>query len=528
MMNHIIKLPLAVSLGIVSAMPTFARAEHNADNTVVYKPNVIMIYADDMGMGMISCMGQKQFSTPNIDKLFHQGTQFLHSYGCMVSAASRAALLTGYYDVRGDKVTVSGGGQLLFDKADDSEATRAGLDAQCRAVEDKIDSRDVTLPQGDMYLPQVFQKSGYVTAEVGKLDYGWTATRNQLTRHGWDYYYGYLDHVGCHGYYPPYVFENGELVLVEGNTHTDCAKTKENETEATFAHRWNMEGKKQYAQDLFDDKMAEFIRTNKDKPFFLLHTTMLPHGPVMVTEVYDEVKNNPSLTQIEKEYASMVIRLDRAVGRLMDEVERQGIADCTIFIFSSDNGHEIYYAQAGRVSKPFGRYDDWNTKYYSDTHGDVFDGNGGLRGFKRQNSEGGPRVPMALYWPGHIPSGVTCDQFVAHIDLLPTFAEMLGVEIDSRYPKDGVSFLPALMEGKELPSGRLYVYSSYQGPAIVSGDGFKVRYNTTAKDYDMYNLLEDPQERNNVAEKYPDRFALLKARLIEECGGDINNGICYY
>ncbi|RGD77586.1 sulfatase-like hydrolase/transferase [Bacteroides caccae] len=524
------KARLSLTLGVGVAVPfvTFAQNLKTVQNPKACKPNVIMIYADDMGMGMLSCMGQKQFQTPNIDRLFHQGTQFSHTYGCMVSAASRASLLTGYFDVRKEKIRVSRAHQLLFDKADDTEATHDALDAKCKAVEDNIDKNDVNLPQGDWYLPQIFQQAGYVTAQIGKLDYGWTATRDQLTRHGWDHYFGYLDHVGCHGYYPPYLFEDGKLVLVEGNTHKDCAKTQENETAATYANRWNMEGKVQYAQDIFDDKMAAFIAKNKDNPFFLLHSTLLPHGPVMVTEVYDEIKNNPNLTQIEKEYASMVIRLDKVVGRLLEEVKKQGIADRTIFIFTSDNGHEIYYAQAGRVKKPYGAYDDWNTKYYSDIHGDVFNGNGGLRGFKRQNSEGGPRVPMAIYWPGHIPSGVICNQFVTHIDLIPTFAEMLGIGLNPQYPKDGVSIFSTLIDGTPLSANRYYVYSSYQGPAIVNNAGFKVRYNMTAKDYDMYYLLNDPQERRNIATQYPQRFEAMKNQLIKVCGGDITKGICHY
>lgn len=517
---------LTLGLGVLAPIP--AMADVGGQPASVEKPNVIFIYADDMGMGMLSCMGQKQFMTPNIDRLFRQGTQFSHAYGCMVSAASRASLLTGYYDVRKEKVRVSGGSQLLLDKADDTEETRASLDAQCRAIEDKIDLGDVRLPEGDYYLPQVFRQAGYVTGEIGKLEYGWTATRAQMTRHGWDYYYGYLDHVGCHGYYPPFLFENGKVVLVEGNTHRDCAKTREGETAATYADRWNMEGKTQYAQDLFDEKMKEFIATNKDKPFFLFHPTLLPHGPVMVKEVSEQVKNNPNLTQIEKEYASMIIRLDSVVGMLMDEVERQGIADRTMFVFSSDNGHEIYYSQAGRVGKPFGSYNDWTTTYYSDKHGDVFNGNGSLRGFKRQNSEGGPRVPMAVYWPGKVPAGVMCDQFVAHIDLLPTFAEMLGVTIGESVKKDGVSILNTVMKADKLPENRYIVYSSYQGPAIVTNEGFKVRYNTYAQDYDMYDLKADPQERENVAGKYSARFEELKALLLEECDGNIQKGVCGY
>lgn len=527
---------LSLSLGLSLASPIAAFSQNamtpeNHDNSILHnidKPNVIMIYADDLGMGMISCMGQKHFKTPNIDRLFHQGTRFSHAYGCMVSAASRASILTGYFDIRKDKINVSGAPQLLFDKTDDSESTRSALDAKCAVVENDIDNSDVNLPQGDLYLPQIFQKAGYVTAQIGKLDYGWTATRGQMTRHGWDHYYGYLDHVGCHGYYPPYLFEDGKLILIEGNTHKDCAKTRENETPAAYAYRWNMEGKMQYAQDLFDEKMAQFIADNKDKPFFLHHPTLLPHGPVMVTEVYDEVKHNPALSQIEKEYASMIIRLDKAVGRLIDEVEKQGISDRTIFIFTSDNGHEIYYAQAGRIKKPYGAYDDWNSKYYSDSHGDIFNGNGGLRGFKRQNSEGGPRVPMAIYWPGHIPAGAECNQFVAHIDLLPTFADLLHVNINPDFPKDGVSILSTIVNGTPLNADRYYAYSSYQGPAIVDNEGYKVRYNTTAKDFDMYFLLDDPQERRNVAIKYPQRFEQMKKKLIDICNGDINNGICYY
>lgn len=510
-------LPL---IGTCTFIPSVATAQ-NAKSFADEKPNVILVYADDMGMGMLSCLGQRQIMTPNIDKLFRQGTQFTHAYGCMVSAASRASLLTGYSDIRKEKIRVSGGGQLLLDPA-----TMTGQ--QVADIEARIDKNDVNLPEGDLYLPQVFSKAGYVTGEIGKLEYGWTATRDQLKRHGWDYFYGYMDHVGCHGFYPPFLFENDNIVPIEGNTHKDCAKTHEPETAEAYAQRWNMEGKKVYSQDLFDEKMKEFIRTNKDKPFFLFHPTQLPHGPVMIPSVSEQVKDNPNLTQIEKEYASMVIRLDSVVGMLMDEVEAQGIADRTMFIFASDNGHEIYYAQSGRVNKPFGAYDDWNTKYYSDTHNDVFNGNGSLRGFKRLNSEGGPRIPLAMYLPGTVPSAVRCDQFVSMYDLIPTFADLLGVELSAQYPKDGVSIASTLLDGTPLPADRYIPYSSYHGPAIVDNEGFKVRYNKKAQDYDMYYLIDDPQERKNVREKYPERFEDLKAKLLEVCGGNIDKGICGY
>ncbi len=438
----------------------------------------------------------------------------------MVSAAARASLLTGYSDVRKEKIRVSGGGQLLIDKASATEAKVSEIEA-------RIDANDRQLPAGDYYLPQVFKQAGYATGQIGKLEYGWTVTRSQMTRHGWDHYYGYLDHVGCHGFYPPFLFEDGNIVMIDGNTRTDCAKTREGETQATYDHRWDMTGKKQYSQDLFDEKIKSFIQTNKDKPFFLYHPTLLPHGPVMIPSVSPQVKDNPNLTQIEKEYASMVIRLDSVVGMIMDELVVQGIEDNTILIFTSDNGHEIYYSQAGRVSKPWGQYNDWDNVYYSDKHGDVFNGNGSLRGFKRQNSEGGPRVPMAIYLPGIVPGAVRSNEFVAHYDLIPTFAEMLGVQLSDTYQKDGTSFWKNLMEGEVLPE-RYIVYSSYQGPAIVSNTGFKVRYNTSAQQYDMYNLLLDPQERTNIAANDPNMFLKLRVKLIQHCGNNINNGICGY
>lgn len=492
------------------------------ENIPAVRPNVIFIYADDMGMGMLSCLGQKEFRTPNIDKLFSKGVQFTHTYGCMVSAASRASLLTGYNDIRNkDKINVSNGGLLLLEPATYSER-------EVTSIEARIDQNDKTLPEGDYYLPQIFKQAGYVTAEIGKLEYGWTATRNQMKRHGWDYYYGYLDHVGCHGYYPPFLFENGEIVPVAGNTLKDCGKTMEPETGEAFAARWNMAGKTTYSQDLFDDKMIEFIRTNKDKPFFLFHPSQLPHGPVMIPEVNERVRNNTHLTQIEKEYASMVIRLDDVVGKLMAEVETLGIADKTMFVFASDNGHEIYYAQKGRVNKPFGRYNDWDNRYYSDMHGDVFNGNGSLRGFKRQNSEGGVRVPLAFYLPEILPKGMQVTQYASMYDLIPTFADLLNIELSSQYPKDGLSIWPTITNQMALPHDRTIIYSSYQGPAIVRQDGYKVRYNTFAKDYDMYFLPSDPQERTNIASSQPEIFQELKSLLLEACDGSIDKGRCNY
>lgn len=166
----------------------------------VTHPNIIYIYADDMGMGMLSAYGQQQFTTPNIDRLVQQGTSFSRAYGCMLSAPARASLLTGYHDCHGtDKWNISRGAAFSVSLSDTASIAK---------MEKEINAEDIRLPEGDFYLSQIFKKAGYTTAQIGKLEWGFTATRKQMRDHGWDYYYGYLDHVRCHGFYPPTRWRN--------------------------------------------------------------------------------------------------------------------------------------------------------------------------------------------------------------------------------------------------------------------------------------------------------------------------------
>lgn len=481
------------------------------------RPNVIFIYADDLGKGMLSAYGQRHFSTPNIDRLFNEGVAFEQAYGCMLSAPARASMLTGYHDCRQDKWKINGGAQFVnLSKEEDIAAT-----------EKQIDANDLLLGKEDLYLPQVFKQAGYVTGEIGKLEWGFTASRNQMKAHGWDYYYGYLDHVRCHGFYPPYLFENGEIVRIEGNTRKDCGKSIEQETPETYAQRWDMTGKKTYSQDLFLEKILEFIRTNRDKPFFLYHPTQLPHGPVAIPEVDPEIAKSTLLTPIEKEYASMVKMLDNQVGIILDELRRLGLEEKTMLVFASDNGHEIYYSQKGRCEKPYrdireNRYfDDFNYKYYSEAAGDIFNGNAGMAGLKRSNLQGGVNIPLAVYWKGQLPAQKNT-QVVAAYDLLTTAAD--AFQIPLRTKKDGTSLLPVL-EGNSLPKERYVVFGSNYGPAIVVNDGWKLRYYKAKDIFELYYLPEDPRETTDRAKENPEKVAQLKALLMKECQGDLKNGI---
>lgn len=511
---------LFITMGLV-AIPLSGWGHLPTNKVNAKYPNVIYIYADDMGIGMLSAYGQTQFTTPNIDNLVKKGTSFSNAYGCMLSAPSRASLLTGYHDCHGDKWRITNGAQFVMDVKDTSNIA---------SIEKQLDNNDIRLPEGDFYLPQVFRKAGYTTAQIGKLEWGFTATRRQVREHGWDYYYGYLDHVRCHGYYPPFLFDNGTIVSINGNAHRNCGKSIENETSETLTERWNRNGKEVYSQDIFLDKILTFIRNNKDRPFFLYHPTQLPHGPVAVPAIHPELADNINLTTIEKEYATMVKLLDNTVGSIIAELERLGIADNTIVVFSSDNGHEIYYSQKGRCEKPYRNmltgtlFDNYKDKYYSSESGDIFNGNAGMAGLKRSNLEGGIHIPLIFYCKGMIPEGKVCNEYVSNYDFLPTMADFLGISLPVH--KDGISFLSSIFHKKSVtPKERYLIFGSNEGPAIIMSNGWKLRSYLKRNAWELFYLPDDPQELQDVSLKYPERVNKMKALLLKECGGDIQNGV---
>ncbi|GGW47762.1 arylsulfatase [Arenibacter certesii] len=482
------------------------------------KPNVILIYADDLGRGLLSTEGQKIIKTPNIDGLAREGMRFENAYGAMLCAPARASLITGYHDAHGNRWKITSGNAY-------SNISKGKMGQE--EIESKLNEQLGETPIEEVFLAEIFKSTGYVTGEIGKLEWGFSATDKQMQRHGWDYYYGFLDHERCHGFYPPFLFENGKLIEIEGNTRADSGKSTELETEETYNERWNMEGKTTYSQNLFLEKIIGFIRKNKDRPFFLYHPTQLPHGPVAIPEVHEEFVNDERLTQIEKEYASMVKMLDDHVGNIMNELKTLGIDDNTMVIFTSDNGHEIYYSQEGRILKPVRNmetgefFDNIDTKFYSGIAGDVFDGNDGMAGIKRSNWEGGVRVPLIVRWPGKIKPGATSNTLVANYDFMATMAHLLDYKVPEA--KDGVSYLPELL-GQKGRSQEYVVYSSFIGPAIVTHDGWKLRYFAPKDIFQLYFLPNDYREECNIITQKKEKAEEPKSILIEECGGDLNNG----
>ena len=494
----------------------------NANSKTVEKPNVILIYADDLGRGLLGTYGQNIIKTPNIDKLANEGIRFDNAYGCMLCAPARASLITGMHDCHSKEWNITQAG--IYKKLDKAFT----LDE----IKEKI--HDVAIPaqKDDVFLGQVAQQAGYITAEFGKLEWGFATTPERIERHGWDYHFGYYDHVRCHGFYPPFLFENGEKIEIPGNTRNDCGKTGEPETQETYEKRWNMEGKSVYSENLIMDKLLRFIENNNpgktQKPFFIYFPTQLPHGPVAIPKVHPDFIQNKNLTEIEKEYASMVKMLDDDVGRIYSKLEDLNIADNTIIIFTSDNGHEIYYSKKNRCSKNRNKslagdaYDNINTKYYSVLNGDVFDGNDGMAGLKRSNWEGGTRIPLFWYWKDKIQAGVISSQMVSNYDFLNTLAEIVGQKQVAG--KDGISYAKTLFGEKSLERDYT-VYASYMGPAIVTKEGWKLRYYLQKNVFQLYYLPDDYKEENDLSQQNTAKIEKLKTILFEECDRDWENGV---
>jgi arylsulfatase A-like enzyme len=483
------------------------------------KPNIILIMADDLGMGLLSHEGQEIIQTPHIDKLATEGISFTNAYSAMLCAPSRAALITGLHDCHAEGFEITNSG--IYKDISTGKRTR-------EEIENLIDNTLSPIPEDAPFIAKIAKEAGYTTAQFGKLEWGFAASHQQMEAHGWDYYFGYLDHTRAHGFYPPFLFENGNLVTIEGNTRPDCGKTKEPETQAAYNDRWDMEGKKVYSQNLFMERILQFISDNKDRPFFLYFPTQLPHGPVSVPEVHADFIDNDSLTQIEKEYASMVKMLDDNVGQIMNTLKSLGMDENTVVIFSSDNGHEIYYTQKGRILKPYRNmktgevFDNFNAKYYSKLGGDVFNGNNGRAGLKRSNLQGGIEVPLFIRWPNKIKAGQENSRLVANYDLLATIAEMTGNKATIK--TDGLSFYPELVGKEPTQEHEFIVYSSFYGPTLITNDGWKIRTYLPKEAFELYYLPDDYREENNLANNYPEKLAKLKDKLLNACDGDFTNG----
>lgn len=432
----------------------------NASNEKVQSPNIIFILADDLGIGDLGCYGQKVIKTPAIDNLAENGMKFTQHYsGSTVSAPSRCVLMTGKHTghsyIRGNKGYIAEDGRKYDQNLGDAEVT----------------------------VGEVLKTKGYTTACVGKWGLGGPDGEGHPNNQGFDYFFGYLGQVNAHNYFPLQLFENNDVVKLDG---------------------------KVYSHDLIVEKALNFIDKNSDKPFFLYMTPTIPHAELIVPNneymgyesKFDEkpfkgIKTYCPQDKPRATFAAMVSRLDRDVQRVVDMLDKKGILDNTLIIFSSDNGthHE-------------GGHDP---KY--------FDSNSIYRGGKRDMYEGGIRTPFIVYWNGIIKKGSVSDHQSAFWDFMPTVCELTGANIPEN--TDGISYLPTLL-GKNGQKKHDYLFFEFYeqgGKRAVIKDNWKLIQldvnKKTGTRYELYDIKSDQSETKDLASVNPNKVEELK-KIMEQ------------
>jgi uncharacterized sulfatase len=241
-----------------------------------------------------------------------------------------------------------------------------------------------------------------------------------------------------------------------------------------------------YLTDYWTDEAGKVIEANRNRPFFLYLAHWGVHTPLQATrEDYEAVGDiQPERLRV---YAAMVRALDRSVGRIMDKLEEEGLADNTVIVFTSDNGG------AGYIGLP-----EVNAPY---------------RGWKITLFEGGIRVPMFVSWPGHIPANARINTPVAHVDLMPTLAAVAGAVLPAGVEIDGENLLPEATGSGHVNREDDAIFWSSGYYRVVRAGGWKLQVNPHQKKHWLFNLADDPTEQENLAETMPDKVAALQSLI---------------
>jgi len=331
-------------------------------------PNIIVVLADDLGIGNVSCYGADNFKTPNVDALAASGMRFNRCYSAPNCGPSRALMLTGRYGFRT--------GMTGNDKT---------------AVKLMRDGR-----KEESMIPKILKAEGYATASAGK----WSQIPLEPADWGFD----------------EYITTNGSGAYWADDRVTYRVNGEEKP--------WK-EGA--YMPDLNHEFVVDFMSRHKDQPFYIHYALAHIHTKILPTP--DSAADADGDTLFKDNIAYM----DKLVGRLMADLERLGLKDNTLVIFTGDNG---VHPNKGDVSTIGGRR---------------------LSGHKGTLLEGGSRVPLVASWPARVAAGGVCDDLVSFTDFLPTIAAVAGAELPAGLVIDGRSFAPQLLGEKGTPREWLFV-----------------------------------------------------------------------
>lgn len=417
------------------------------------KPNIVFVLIDDMGWRDLGCYGSKYYETPNIDRLAAESMVFSDAYTCGPNCApTRASLMSGQYTPRHGIFTV-----------DSSERGPKNL-RKLIPQENKT-----VLDAGIVTIAEAIKPAGYVSAGMGKWHLGNDPGHGPIGQ-GFDVNVGGFQAGHPRSYFSPY--KNPELKDGPGG---------------------------EYLTDRLTDEALKFIEANRNKPFFLYLPHYAVHTPLQAkNEMVGKYKaKEPSNGQGNPTYAAMIESTDQGVGRIVAKLDELGLTDNTIVIFSSDNGGVGGYKTLG-------------------IQGGEITSNAPLKGGKGMLYEGGIRVPLFVRWPGVVKPGSRCDEPVITVDFYPTLLEMAGAERPAGHVLDGQSVVPMLKGDAALDRDAIF----WHFPAYLQGGGGTWRTTPAGavrKDQwklieffedgrlELYNLVRDIGEKEDLAEKMPEK-----------------------
>jgi arylsulfatase A-like enzyme len=416
------------------------------------RPNILLILADDFGWGDVGFHGS-EIRTPHLDRLAASGARLEQFYVQPVCSPTRAALMTGRYPMR--------------------HGLQVGVVRPWAQY---------GLPLEERTLPQALKEAGYETAICGKWHLGHLQRDYLPTRRGFDHQYGHYN--GAIDYF----------------TH-----------QRDGGHDWHRDDQachdQGYSTFLLADEAARLIRKHdKSRPLFLYLPFNAVHAPHQVPPKYVEPYTH--LHEPRRTYAGMVTAMDEAIGRVLSAVEEKQMRGDTLLLFASDNGGPA----PGRVTS-----------------------NGPYRAGKGTLYEGGVRVVALAAWEGHIKPGTIVNQPLHIVDWYPTLVKLAGASLGQKFPLDGRDAWPTITEGKPSPHDEILLNAAPASGAILVGNWKLVirgevataeeqevtakprgkRGKADAEPIELFDLAEDPYEKENVAAKHADKVKVLRRRYEE-------------
>ena len=487
-----LRFALIVALAVVGGIAVRVQAADPSRST--QGPlNVVFMLADDLGWGELGCYGQKRIPTPNLDRLASQGMRFTQHYsGAPVCAPSRCVLMTGKH---------LGHAEI-----------RSNMPA--RRLLPQFEEGQYPISQEAVTLGDLFHRAGYATAAIGKWGLGPVGSTGDPNRHGFDLFFGYNCQSVAHSYYPPHLWRNQERIVINRKPIPGHQKQPEGPV------RMEDYIGEQYAPDLMIAEALKFIEQNAHRPFFLYLPFIEPHVAMHPpiervnlfpeewdTQVYRGECNYLPHPRPRAAYAAMIHELDSYVGQVLQALERAGIADKTLVIFSSDNGTTLPHAGSDHF-------------HVGGVDAEFFQSTAGLRGWKGSVYEGGIRVPLIVRLPGRIPPGTVNTTASYFADWLPTLCQAAGLQCPPDI--DGDSLWPLLTgEGEfQRRKAMVWVFPESGGQVAVRiGDWKVVRRNLKSRTpgpWELYNLASDPGEKTNLADQHPEIILQAKEILRQE------------